>query len=297
VDLLRRSANQHNFVLFRADKAFSALWEEADFQAAADIGALYENDLAEADKAIRGDPGALFPVILRMSALWRLGRFDDAVRLGEEMVASDLSRFRDVDYREAQLYEQLARALEMKGDIAGAERAFRSGVDRLTDKTETVVTLMMSAGQFLATTSGKYDDALQMADRADSVARQVYGQGIGDSVRALAYWGLGQRANLDRIVAYVEKNLAESQSIAIDLYLLLGRSDDAAKLVARQLADPARADVMLVALQRYTKNRPPVGAVEKTLQSGWEALRLHPLVIEALRAVGRIVDVPAANRY
>jgi hypothetical protein len=68
-------------------------------------------------------------------------------------------------------------------------------------------------------------------------------------------------------------------------------------VVARQLTDPARVDVTLVALQRYTKNRGAVGAVEKALESGWEALRAHPAVVAAVRRVGRITDVAAANRY
>ena len=297
LDLLRRSASQHNFVLFRADGTYASLWDDEEFDSTTSLAALYERDLANAAKAAESDPEALFPITLRVSALSRLGRFDEAVRLGEETLASDLSRFKDRDYREAQLYEQLARALEMKGDLAGAERVFRAGVGRLADQTETVVTLMMSAGQFLATTAGKYQDALAMADRADALAKQIYGPGIGDSVRALAYWGLKQQGNLDRIVAYAEKNISESQSMAVDLYLLLGRTDDAARLVAKQLADPARVDVTLVALQRYTKNRPAAGAIEKMLESGWEALRTHPAVVAAVKNVGRITEVAAANRY
>ena len=259
IDLLRRSANQHNFVLARADKAFASYWEDPEFTSTADITALYERDLTQAQKSANADPESLFAVVLQMSALWRLGRFDEAIKLGQETLASDLTRFKDLDYREAQVHEQLARAHEMKGDLAGAERAFRTGVDRLSDKSETVVTLLMSAGQFLASTQGKYRDALDFADRANRFALLIYGTGIGDSVRALAYWGLKQQTDLNRIVAQVDSHLAESQSIAVDLYLLLGRNDDAAKLVAAQLADPARADTTLVALQRYTKNRPAVG--------------------------------------
>lgn len=297
LDLLRRSASQHNLVLFRADKAFSALWDDQEFLSTADIRAMYERDLASAEAAAEGDRESLFPIVLRMSALWRLGRFDEAAELGETTRSSDLTRFKDLDYREAQLYEQLARSLEMKGDLAGAERIFRAGVDRLADKTETVVTLMMSAGQFLATTMNKYGDALQMADRADRLARQIYGPGIGDSVRALAYWGLKRQTEFDRIVEYAERNISESQSIAVDLYLLTNRRDDAARLVAKQLADPARVDVMLVALQRYKKNRAPIGTIEKTLEREWDALRAHPLVLEAVRQVGRVTEIEAANRY
>jgi hypothetical protein len=91
--------------------------------------------------------------------------------------------------------------------------------------------------------------------------------------------------------------MSGSQSIAIDLYLLLGRTDDAASLVAKQLADPARADTMLVGLQRYTRNRPAAGAVEQVIEKGWDALRAHPAVIAALSAAGRITDVAAANRF
>src|SRR3954468_14800422 len=42
IDLLRRSANQHNFVLARADKAFASYWDDPEFVATADITALYE---------------------------------------------------------------------------------------------------------------------------------------------------------------------------------------------------------------------------------------------------------------
>jgi hypothetical protein len=185
----------------------------------------------------------------------------------------------------------------MKGDLPAAERAFRAGIERLADRSETVVTLMMSAGQFLAATAGKYREALDMAARADTLARLIYGTGIGDSVRALAYWGLGQQANLDRILAQAEANMAGSRSIAVDLYLLRGRHDAAANLVAEQLADPARVDTMLVGLQRYTRNRPAAGTVEQAIEGGWAALRAHPAVLAAVGGVGRITNIPAANRF
>ena len=91
--------------------------------------------------------------------------------------------------------------------------------------------------------------------------------------------------------------MSHSQSIAIDLYLLLGRNDEAADLVARQLADPARVDTMLVGLQRYTSNRPAAGTVEKVIEAGWDALRAHRTVLAAVGGVGRITDIPAANRF
>jgi hypothetical protein len=37
--------------------------------------------------------------------------------------------------------------------------------------------------------------------------------------------------------------------------------------------------------------------VEKTIESGWEALRTNPAVLAAVARVGRITDVPAANRF
>jgi tetratricopeptide (TPR) repeat protein len=297
IDLLRRSASQHNFVLARADKAFASYWDDPEFLATADMAALYERDLAQARKAALADSESLFAVVQQMSALWRLRLFDDAIKLGQETLASDLTRFADVEYREAQLHEQLARSYEMKGDLAAAERAFRTGVDRLSDKSETVVTLLMSGGQFLASTRDKYRDALEYADRANKLAMLIYGTGIGDSVRALAYWGLKQQTDLNRIVAQVEGHLAESQSIAVDLYLMLGREGDAAKLVVGQLADPARTDTMLVALQRYTQNRHAVGAIEKAIEHGWDVLRADPTVVAAVAKVGRITEIPAANRF
>ena len=294
IDLIRQSGGQHNLVLVRADDTFAELWDDPAFASAADMTALYDRDLTQAEQ---GPADRLFTVVLRMSALWRLGRFDEAIQLGRQTLASDLSRYPDRDYREAQLHEQLARALVMKGDFAAAEQTFRAGVARLAMTSETVVTLLMSGGQFLAATADKYQDALEFADRADTFARLIYGSGIGDSVRALAYWGLKQRRNLDRILTQVEENLSTSQSIAVDLYLLVGRPDDAARLVASQLADPARVDTVLVSLQRYVKNRPAHGAVEKVIEEGWRGLRAHPLVLEALAGVGRITDIPAANRF
>jgi tetratricopeptide (TPR) repeat protein len=295
IELVGRSAGQHNLVLVRADSTFAPLWDDPEFQSAADITALYERDLARDEAAAQ--PDRLFSVVLRMSALWRLGRFDEAIELGQRTLASDLDRYVDRDYREAQVYEQLARSLTMKGDFDAAERTFRSGVERLGTTSETVVTLLMSAGQFLAATRDKYRDALEFADRADTFARLIYGSGIGDSVRALAYWGLKQQRDLDRILKQVEDRLSTSQSIAVDLYLLIGRRDDAARLVASQLADPARVDTALVSLQRYTKNRPATGAVEKLIEDGWRGLRSHPVVLSALAKVGRITDIPAANRF
>jgi hypothetical protein len=37
--------------------------------------------------------------------------------------------------------------------------------------------------------------------------------------------------------------------------------------------------------------------VEKVIENGWNALREHPVVLSALAGVGRITDVPAANRF
>jgi hypothetical protein len=54
---------------------------------------------------------------------------------------------------------------------------------------------------------------------------------------------------------------------------------------------------MLVGLQRYTRNRPAAGTVEQAIEGGWAALRAHPAVLAAVGGVGRITNIPAANRF
>src|SRR6185295_5244132 len=51
IDLLRRSGSQHNYVLARADSGFARLWDDPDFASVADLTALYERDLAQAQTA------------------------------------------------------------------------------------------------------------------------------------------------------------------------------------------------------------------------------------------------------
>jgi len=297
VGLVRKVDNLYAANLTRADRGFERVWNDPGFLAATDIPAMLARDLGDAERDTVADPNKLQKVVAQMEALRRVGRSDDAIALGERTLASDLARFTDRKAYEVWIRDEIARSAKFKGDFALAEGAYRRGIERLGDQDPTVVNIIINGAAFLAEDAGKYQEAIDLAQRAKRVGASAFGNMQADSAAFAAHWGAGRTADVSRVLAQLEKNIDDDPNATIEALFLVGRAEDAARIVATMLTNPRHVDSMILRLQRYTARRPAQGPAAKAVEAGWNALRRHPQVLAALAKVGRIIDVPASGFY
>jgi tetratricopeptide (TPR) repeat protein len=297
VGLVRKIDSLYTAVLTRADRGFERVWTDPGFLAATDVPAMMARGLAQAEAEAAANSAKLGTVLSLMQALRRVGRHDDAIAAGERVLASDLSRFADRAAMEVWIHDEIARAAKAKGNFGLAESAYRNGIERIGDANPEVVNILINAAAFLAAEAGKYQEAIELSERAKKVGASAFGVMQANSAAIAACWGLGRSADLARIVAEMETDVEDNPSAAIEALLLLGRSGDAAAIVAAKPASPRHVDSMVLNLQRFTAKRPPSGAAARTVAAGWEAVRRDPKVLAALSKVGRVTDVPAASYY
>ena len=134
-----------------------------------------------------------------------------------------------------------------------------------------------------------------------TLSQPIYGTGIGDSVRVLAYWGLKQQANHGSDTRPGRGEHVGKPEHRHRPGSLLSRPQRRRReaWLRRQPADPgAEPTPCWSDCSGTPKNRPAAWTrSEKIIEDGWEALRGHPAVLAAPSGVGRITDVAAANRF
>ncbi len=296
LDLLRSIDNQYTLVLARADKGFERLWNEPDFIVATDLGTHFQREIARLERETARTPDLLGFVVQWMGTLRRAGAAGDAALLGEEAVAL-LARFVDRQDYEHWLYNEIALSARLLGDLAGAERAYRSGIDALGMTSVDAVNLLLNGGTFLARETDKYRDAVDFATQAERLGASPYGLMVARGIRVAAYLGLNRPADIARTLAEMTARVTDNAVEVIEALLLADRLEDAATLAAAQLADPASVDVVLIALQRIVERPPATSPAGLTIEFGWEQLRGHPTVVSALSRVGRITEVSATTAF
>lgn len=296
LDLIRAIDNQYTLVLVRADKGFKSLWNDPEFIVATDLRTHFQRETARLEREVRRSPDRLAPVVGWMGALRRSGALGYAQIIGEDAMAL-LGQFVDRQDYEVWLHNEVALVALLLGDVAGAERAYRFGIDSLGMTNVDAVNLLLNGGMFLARETTKYRDALDFATQAERLGTSPFGQMIARGIRVAAYAGLNRPAELERAVSDMLRTVSDNAEEVIDALLIAGRNDEAARVVAAQLADPASVDVTLLALQRIVERPPSMRPVGQVVNSGWEGLRGDPRVLAALARVGRITEVFATTAY
>jgi tetratricopeptide (TPR) repeat protein len=299
LDLIRAIDNQYTLVLVRADKGFERLWNEPDFVAATDLGSHFRRDLARLERETARAADRLGPLVQWMGTLRRSGRLGDAALLGEEAIAL-LPQFFDRQDYEHWLYNEIALSAQLLGDGAGAERAYRAyraGIDALGMTSVDSVNLLLNGGLFLARETDKYRDAIEFATQAERLGASPFGLMVARAIRVAAYAGLNRQADMERVLAEMLARVNDNAEKVIEALLLAGRTEQAAQVVADQLADPVSVDVVLLALQRVVERPPSMSQAGQAIEFGWEQLRGHPKVTAALARVGRITEVSATAAF
>ena len=296
LDLLRSIDNQYTLVLARADKGFEPLWNNPDFIIATDLGTHFQRELARLERETARQPALLGFVVQWMATLRRAGAPGDAALLGEEALAL-LAQYVDRQDYEHWLYNEIALAARLLGDQAGAEHAYRAGIDALGMTSVDAVNLLLNGGTFLARETDRYRDAVDFATQAERLGASPFGLMVARGIRVAAAVGLNRQADIDRALGEMTARVTDNAVEVIEALLLADRFEAAATLVAEQLADPASIDVVLIALQRIVERPPAMSMAGQTIESGWDQLRGHPKVTAALSRVGRITEVAATTAF
>lgn len=145
--------------------------------------------------------------------------------------------------------------------------------------------------------AGRYGDALNQASRLDRDSERrasPFGQSWIASSIACALAGLGRPAEAAPQLARLAAQADVNPTALMRAYLCLGRDDDAAALMVRQLEgrDP---QTMILALQDYQLARG--SAQTGPLYDRLAALRDRPEVQSALAGVGRVLSLPLSRTY
>lgn len=291
---LDRAEDPYVLLMAAGDRRFSALWDRFQKAGRFDWTAVGEADLARARKETDAAPTRLRPVRETLSALRGLGRYDEAIQIGQAYQAriEDGEDFEDRDTQADQLLNLLAQSLFDTGRTAEAEAVFKSALALDPDGTSIDASLAWS-GRLIDLGRGK--EALALLDGIDRDYMTPYGLYWLDAQRICAQAEFDPKAAAATLPA-VEKGRDENPGALSQALLCLNRVDDAAALLAWRLASPRhRAG----GLDPWWGAKPPPFQTPRRqdFERRRQAMLAHPDSLKALAAVGRRVETTLAGDY
>lgn len=277
-------------LIVAGDRRFSTVWNSRRF----DWTALAQADLARAEKSMQDSPQSLRPVEEYIAAARALGRYDEAIQVGQAFRArlQDGEAFDDGDYRADNMLITLAQALFETGDYKEAEAVFVQAIGDDPDGSA-IDARIAWAGRLLDL--GRPAEALKLMDGIDADQTTPYGRLWVASQRACAQSDLDRKA-AEATLETLRKGKTENPAALSQALLCMNRVDEAAALMVTRLADPKhRAG----ALDPYWVTRPPPKTPAWLLQfeQRRQAMLARPEVLKALEAAGRKVEAPLAGDY
>lgn len=277
-------------MIVAGDRRFSSVWNSRRF----DWTALAEADLARAGKSMQDSPQSLRPVEEYISAARALGRYDEAIQVGQAFRArlQDGEEFDDGDYRADNMLISLAQALFETGDYKEAEAVFVQAIGDDPDGSA-IDARIAWAGRLLDL--ARPAEALKLMDGIDREQTTPYGRLWVDSQRACAQSDIDRKA-AETTLETLRKGKGENPAALSQALICMNQLDEAAALMVTRLADPKhRAG----ALDPYwvTRAPPKTPAWLVEFERRRQAMLNRPEVLAALDKAGRKVEAPLAGDY
>ena len=275
-----------------ADRRFSTRWASTS---AFDWTALEEASVARARTDMADAPERLSPVRDLMASLRALGRYDEAIQIGQAFRArlQDGEAFQDREEQGDWVLILLGHSLLDTGDVKEAEAVFDEAIGSADDAEPSTDARMNWAGRLLDLS--RPQDVLKVLDGIDRDYVTPYGEAWIDSQRACAQTSLDPKAAAATIDA-LRKTRDENPGALSQALICANRLDETAELLIWRLQSPEhRAG----ALDPFWTARPP--PVVQPWLAGFERRRQTLLaradVRAALDKVGRPVVTPLAGDY
>jgi tetratricopeptide (TPR) repeat protein len=275
-----------------ADRRFEGAWSSPD---RFNWTALEEARLARARTEMDAAPERLSPVHDVLSSLRALGRYDEAIQIGQAFRArlQDGEAFDDREEQGDRILVDLADSLLDTGDVKEAEAVFieaigpEDGGDRSTDAR------MSWAGRLLDLARPR--DVLKVLAGLDLDYVTPYGEAWIDAQKTCAWNDVDPKA-AEPLLDSLRKRRDENPGALSEALICMNRLDEAAALLIWRLQTPEhRAG----ALDPFWSARPPPVLTPWLAEFNRRRLSLQtrPDVQAALAKVGRPVTTPLGGDY
>jgi len=281
------------FVLLQVaqDRRFAPLWPALEQAGRFDWTRVAEAELALTRAQATRRPESLEPIATQIDALRAMGRYDEALALGDAYAVrlDKGERFDDANTQRAWLLNNHAYTLYDLGRFDDADRVMKSaqgrdGVSQRINRAE------------LLSNAGKPAQALEVLSEVKEKQSSPYGLMWRDAGLVCARFRLGDRAGAEALLPSMRERWKENAAALTRALICLDALDEAAALYVRRLEDPAeRAG----ALEAFRVGRPP--PVPPPALVEFEARRAkvlaRPEVQAALAKWGRPLTLPLAGTY
>ena len=275
-----------------ADRRFAAAWSDAG---RFDWTALEEAGLARARTAMAAAPETLKPVRDILGSLRALGRYPEAIEIGQAYRArmQDGEPFEDRESQGDWVLIQLGHSLLDTGEVREAEAVFREAVGPDDEPAGSTDARMNWSGRLLDL--GRPREALTLLAGIDLDYVTPYGEAWVDAQKTCATQDLDPLA-AEPMLEALRKRRDENPGALSEALICMNRLDEAAALLIWRLQSPEhRAG----ALDPFWSARPP-----PVIQPGLaefdrrrQTLLARADVQKALSAVGRAVTTPLGGDY
>lgn len=275
-----------------ADRRFLKSWDNPGHF---DWTALEEARLARARADMDDTPEKLAPVHDALSSLRALGRYDEAIQIGQAFRArlQDGEAFEDLEEQGDRVLVDLADSLLDTGDVKEAEAVFTEAIgpddgdDRSTDAR------MAWAGRLLDLARPR--DVLKVLAGLDLDYVTPYGEAWVDAQKTCAQNDIDPRA-AEPLLESLRKRRDENPGALSEALICTNRLDEAAALLIWRLQSPEHRSG---ALDPFWSARPPPVVTPWLAEFNRRRLSLQtrPDVMAALAKVGRPVTTPLGGDY
>lgn len=289
-----RAEDPYVLLMVAGDRRFAALWDRYQSEGRFDWTRVAEASLKRAQDEMASAPARLRPVHETMVALRGLGRYDEAIQIGQAYQAriEDGEAFEDADALADQLLLDLAQSLFDTGRTAPAETVFKAVLARDPDAPSIDGSLAW-AGRLIDL--GRPKEALALLDAVDRDYMTPYGLFWLDAQRVCAMADIDAKTAAPTL-ATLQKGREENPGALSQALLCLGRVDDAAALLAWRLASPRHRSGGLDPW--WVAQGPPFQTPRrKDFERRRQAMLAHPVSVKALAPVGRKVETTLAGDY
>lgn len=312
MDLARRQTKLNNLIALRAtlkpvddpgslisiaqDRRFEALWPEMEAAGRFDWLAVAEADLARKRKAVADKPRSLAHIRQLMQSLRELGRYDEAIAVGQAARdrLSDTKAFDDQDTETHWTLNDLAYAYSGARRAAEADAVFREALAAGARAGDRVSQPVNFSEELIR--RGRHQEALTLVQAVADKDSSPIGITWRDASIVCAQAPL-DRAKANALADDLLKRWEINPQAASHALLCLDRIDDAAALMVKRLgSDDHRVEALYAAL---IGRRPPGSDSpwDQRMQANRDAVWARPEVMKALAPVGRRIEVPYYGSY
>lgn len=275
-----------------ADRRFEQAWEPAS---RFDWTRLEEATLARARTEMEASPETLAPVHDVLASLRALGRYDEAILIGQAYRArlQDGEAFDDREEQGDAVLVQLGASLLDTGDVKEAEAVFTEAIGPDDDRAGSTDARMNWAGRLLDLARPR--DVLAVLEGVDLDYVTPYGKAWIDAQKACALSDIDPKT-AEPLLESLRKGRDKNPGALSEALLCANRLDEAAALLVWRLQSPEHRSG---ALDPFWSARPPPVVTPWLAEFNRRrlAIQARPEVQAALAKVGRPVTTPLGGDY